>query len=123
MTGMSRTTPPQDCSIVCATRRSASPKAEAVTLAFVARHCGPQASPLCGNTVWQDRRFLMRHMPTLNAYLHYRIIDVSSVKELARRWRPELLAGVRKKNAHRAMADIRESIAELRHYRELFFRV
>ena len=98
-------------------------EAEAVTLAFVARHCVSKASPLCGNTVWQDRRFLMRHMPTLNDYLHYRIIDVSSVKELARRWRPEILAGVRKKNVHRAMEDIRESIAELRHYRELFFRV
>ena len=96
-------------------------EAEAVTLAFVASHTKRHASPLCGNTVWQDRQFLMRHMPTLNDHLHYRIVDVSTVKELARRWRPDLFAAVKKKNAHRAMADIRESIAELRHYRDSFF--
>ena len=98
-------------------------EAEAVTLAFVARHVAAKTSPLCGNTVWQDRRFLMRYMPTLNDYLHYRIIDVSTVKELARRWRPESAAGVQKTSSHRAMADIRESVAELKHYRESFFIV
>ena len=98
-------------------------EAEAVTLAFVAQHVRAGGSPLCGNTVWQDRRFLMRHMPTLNEYLHYRIIDVSTVKELARRWRPESVAGIQKTGSHRAMADIRESVAELKHYRESFFNV
>ena len=99
-------------------------EAEAVTLAFVKRHCEPQQAPLAGNSVWQDRRFLAKHMPTLNAYLHYRIVDVSTVKELARRWKPELVEGAtafKKRNAHRALDDIRESIAELRHYREHLF--
>ena len=98
-------------------------EAEAVTLAFVASHVAAQASPLCGNSVWQDRRFLVRYMPTLNDHLHYRNIDVSTVKELARRWRPDVLAGVEKIGAHRALDDIGESVAELRHYRELFFNV
>ena len=78
-------------------------EAEAVTLAFVEQHCAAQTAPLCGNSVWQDRRFLVRQMPALNAYLHYRIVDVSTVKELARRWRPQLLDGFKKKNAHRAL--------------------
>ena len=95
-------------------------EAEAATLAFVERHCASQTAPLCGNSIWQDRRFLARHMPTLNDYLHYRIVDVSTVKELARRWRPALVAGLRKRGTHRALDDIRESIAELRHYRENF---
>ena len=97
-------------------------EAEAVTLAFVERHCAPATAPLCGNSVWQDRRFLARHMPVLNEYLHYRIVDVSTVKELARRWRPALVDGFEKKSAHRALDDIRESIAELRYYRDHFFR-
>ena len=97
-------------------------EAEAVTLAFVERLCAPASAPLCGNSVWQDRRFLARHMPALNEYLHYRIVDVSTVKELARRWRPELVDGFEKKNTHRALDDIRESIAELRHYRQHFFQ-
>ena len=97
-------------------------EAEAVTLAFVERLCSPASAPLCGNSVWQDRRFLARHMPALNEYLHYRIVDVSTVKELARRWRPELVDGFEKKNTHRALDDIRESIAELRHYRQHFFQ-
>ncbi len=98
-------------------------EAEAVTLAFVEQHCAAQTAPLCGNSVWQDRRFLVRQMPALNAYLHYRIVDVSTVKELARRWRPQLLDGFKKKNAHRALDDIRESIAELKFYRERFFKL
>jgi len=96
-------------------------EAEAVTLAFLERHVEPRKAPLCGNTIWQDRRFLVRYMPTLEAHLHYRNIDVSSIKELARRWKPGLLGGFSKKNAHTALADIRESIAELRYYREHFF--
>ena len=98
-------------------------EAEAVTLAFVRRHCAPQTAPLAGNSVWQDRRFLARLMPTLDAYLHYRLVDVSTIKELARRWRPALVDGFKKRNTHRALDDIHESIAELRHYRQFFFSV
>lgn len=98
-------------------------EAEAATLAFLERHVEPNNAPLCGNSVWQDRRFLSRYMPTLQNYLHYRIIDVSTVKELAGRWRPELMAGFSKKNAHTALADIQESIEELKYYREHFMRL
>ena len=98
-------------------------EAEAVTLAFLERHTEPRQAPLCGNTIWQDRRFLVRYMPTLERHLHYRMIDVSSVKELARRWQPDLLKGFTKQNQHLALADIRESIDELRYYRENFFRL
>jgi len=98
-------------------------EAEAVTLAFIERHVEKGQAPLCGNTIWQDRRFLVRYMPRLESYLHYRMIDVSTVKELARRWRPELLAGFSKESQHLALADIRESIAELAYYRARFFNV
>ena len=98
-------------------------EAEAATLAFIEQHAERNTAPLCGNSIWQDRRFLARHMPTLEAYLHYRIIDVSSLKELARRWRPELLGELTKKNAHTALADIRESIDELRFYRDRFLKL
>ena len=97
--------------------------AEAQTLAFLHRHCAAGASPLCGNSIGQDRRFLHRYMPRLEAYFHYRNIDVSTIKELARRWRPELLAGVRKNDRHLALDDVRESIAELRYYKQQFFRL
>jgi oligoribonuclease len=96
-------------------------EAEARTLAFIERYVEKNTAPLCGNSIWQDRRFLSRYMPTLEGYLHYRIIDVSSVKELVRRWRPELV--FEKQNAHTALADIRESIAELVHYREHFLKL
>jgi oligoribonuclease len=96
-------------------------EAEAQTLAFLEQHVEVNQAPLCGNTIWQDRRFLSRYMPTLEGFLHYRLIDVSSVKELAKRWRPDIASGVVKKNEHTALADIRESIEELRHYREHFF--
>lgn len=98
-------------------------EAEAVTLAFLERHTEKGQSPLCGNTIWQDRRFLARYMPTLESHLHYRMIDVSAVKELARRWRPDLVASFTKRNEHLALADIRESIDELRFYRERFFKL
>ena len=98
-------------------------EAEAVTLAFLERHVERGASPLCGNSVWQDRRFLARQMPALDAYLHYRIVDVSTVKELARRWRPDAYESFVKKGSHRALDDIRESIAELAHYRQTFLRL
>jgi oligoribonuclease len=96
-------------------------EAERLTLEFVAAHTGPRQSPLCGNTIWQDRRFLVRHMPGLEAHLHYRLVDVSTIKELVRRWYPELKAPP-KAESHRALDDIRESIAELRFYREHVFR-
>jgi oligoribonuclease len=96
-------------------------EAEARTLEFIAQHTSPKASPLCGNTIWQDRRFLVRHMPTLDAHLHYRLVDVSTLKELCKRWYPQLRAPV-KSEAHRALDDIRESIAELRFYREQVFK-
>lgn len=96
-------------------------EAEALSLDFIRAHCPPGRSPLCGNSIGHDRRFLLRHMPQLAAYLHYRSIDVSSVKELARRWYPDT-APPRKGETHRALDDIRESIAELRHYRATIFR-
>jgi oligoribonuclease len=98
-------------------------EAQAQTLAFIESHVAPNASPLCGNTIWQDRRFLTRYMPVLEDYLHYRNIDVSSLKELVARWRPELLGGFSKSNQHTALADIRESIEELKYYREHFIRL
>ena len=97
-------------------------EAEAQTLAFVERYVGEGESPLCGNSIWQDRRFLAKYMPTLEGYLYYRNIDVSSVKELARLWRPDLAARVVKSNTHVALKDIRESIDELRFYRRHFLR-
>lgn len=97
-------------------------EAESKTLQFIKAHVGEKTAPLCGNTVWQDRRFLFRHMPTLEAYLHYRIIDVSTLKELARRWQPAIASGFRKQGAHTALADIRESLDELRYYRSTFLR-
>ena len=96
-------------------------EAQALTLAFVQRYAERHVAPLCGNTVWQDRRFLKRYMPILEDWLHYRIVDVSTVKELARRWKPELLDRFKKRNTHRALADIRESVAELKYYRDAFF--
>ena len=81
-----------------------------------------RTAPLCGNTVHQDRRFMARYMAAFDAYLHYRIVDVSTLKELAKRWYPEVLAGVTKEGKHEALADVYESIAELRHYREHWLR-
>ena len=96
-------------------------EAERQTLEFVKEYCDERKSPLCGNTIGQDRRFLRRYMPELHGYLHYRSIDVSSVKEIARRWYPEV-PNLAKSGGHRAMDDIRESVAELAHYREHVFR-
>ena len=79
-----------------------------------------RVAPLCGNTVHQDRRFMARYMPAFDAYLHYRIIDVSTLKELAKRWNPKVLQGVAKEGRHEALADVHESIEELRHYRREF---
>jgi oligoribonuclease len=97
--------------------------AEGLTLDFVERHCVKRTAPLCGNSIHQDRRFLYRYMPRLDTYLHYRNIDVSTVKELVRRWYPSgAPEPPEKKHTHLALDDIRESIEELRFYRQHFFR-
>ena len=98
-------------------------EAEAGTLEFLARHVPAGASPMCGNSICQDRRFLARSMPALERFFHYRNLDVSSVKEIARRWHPAVLAGFSKQSSHLALDDIRDSIAELKHYRATFFRL
>lgn len=92
-------------------------------LEFLAAHVPIRTSPMCGNSVCQDRRFLARYMPRLEAYFHYRNLDVSTLKELVRRWRPDLTKGLVKKGRHEALADIYESIDELKYYREHFLRV
>lgn len=97
--------------------------AEQRMLAFLAEHVPAKASPLCGNSICQDRRFLARWMPRLEAHFHYRNLDVSTLKELARRWRPELAKGLAKQGRHEALADIYESIGELRYYRDNFLRL
>lgn len=97
--------------------------AEEATLDFLSRYCEKGNSPMCGNSVCQDRRFLARYMPALETFFHYRNLDVSSIKELARRWRPDLIQGLNKENKHRALDDILESIEELRYYREHFFKL
>ncbi len=97
-------------------------RAEAETLAFLREWVPAGVSPMCGNSICQDRRFLARLMPELEAFFHYRNLDVSTLKELARRWSPELAAGFSKQGSHLAMDDIRESIAELAYYREHFIR-
>lgn len=96
--------------------------AELQTLTFLAEYVPPNTSPMCGNSICQDRRFLARLMPQLEAYFHYRNLDVSTLKELARRWKPEIMTGFNKTGAHLALDDIRESVAELRYYREHFFK-
>jgi len=98
-------------------------QAEAETIAFLEQWVPKGKSPICGNSICQDRRFLVRGMPQLEAYFHYRNLDVSTVKELARRWRPDVLAGVKKTSAHLAMDDIKDSIEELKHYRATFFNM
>jgi oligoribonuclease len=95
-------------------------RAEQETLAFLSRHCKAGESPLCGNSVWQDRRFLVRYMPELEGFLHYRNVDVSSIKELVQRWYPSAPPYEKNKD-HLALGDIRESVKELRYYREKFF--
>lgn len=97
--------------------------AEEQTLAFLRQYVTPGSSPMCGNSIHQDRRFLEREMPALWSFFHYRNLDVSSVKELAKRWNPGALAGFSKRNVHLAMDDIKESVAELAHYRNTFLRV
>ncbi len=96
-------------------------QAAQVTLEFLQQHCAPGSAPLCGNSVWKDKQFLERYMPEVTRHLHYRLVDVSTIKELARRWYPAAGAAPKKKERHRALEDIRESIEELRFYRDRFF--
>lgn len=97
--------------------------AQAQTIAFLSQWVPAGKSPLCGNTIGQDRRFMVKYMPELEAYCHYRSIDVSTIKELATRWQPDVLKGFNKKGLHLALADIQESIAELQYYRMHVFKI
>ena len=98
-------------------------EAEEQLIDFMRRYVPKGASPMCGNTIGQDRRFLVKYMPRLEGWFHYRSIDVSTLKELARRWRPEVFAAFKKQQAHTALADVHESIDELAHYRTHFLRM
>ncbi|WP_299494906.1 oligoribonuclease [uncultured Shewanella sp.] len=93
------------------------------TIAFLSEYVPSGVSPMCGNSIGQDRRFLNRYMPELEKYFHYRNIDVSTIKELVNRWEPSVMKGLTKKNAHQALLDIQESIAELQFYREKVFKI
>jgi len=106
-------------------RESKTTTAEAAreTLDFIQKYVPAGKSPMCGNTICQDRRFMYRLMPELEAYFHYRNLDVSTLKELARRWSPEVYKGFSKESSHLAMDDIRDSINELKHYREHFIQL
>ena len=97
-------------------------EAEQQIIDFIKTYVSKGASPLCGNTIGQDRRFLVKYMPKLESWLHYRNLDVSTLKELARRWRPEVFAAFKKRQAHTALADVHESIDELIHYRTHFLK-
>jgi oligoribonuclease len=98
-------------------------QAEDALLEFLSRYVPKGGSPLCGNTIGQDRRFLVKYMPRLEAFFHYRSLDASTLKELARRWRPEVYNSFKKQQAHTALADVHESIEELAHYRQHFLRM
>ena len=98
-------------------------EAEAAILAFLAQYVPKGSAPMCGNTIGQDRRFLVKYMPKLEAFFHYRSLDVSTLKELARRWKPEAYTSFKKRQLHTALADVHESIDELAHYREHFLKV
>ncbi|MDE2038545.1 MAG: oligoribonuclease [Elusimicrobia bacterium] len=106
----------------CRSSAATMAEAQAATLAFIARWCPERKAPLCGNTIGQDRRFLVKYMPLLHDYFHYRSIDVSTVKELVARWYPAQKYVYTKSKQHEALADIRESIAELTHYRRAVFK-
>jgi oligoribonuclease len=96
---------------------------EAELIAFLAQYSPASTSPMCGNSICQDRRFLARHMPKLEAFFHYRNLDVSTLKELAKRWKPGIMAGFAKHGKHEALADIHESIEELKYYKEKFLNL
>jgi len=92
------------------------------TIEFLDKYSSKNASPMCGNSICQDRRFMANYMPELEEYFHYRNLDVSTIKELARRWKPDILAGLTKQGAHQAMEDIKDSVNELKYYREHFIK-
>ena len=96
---------------------------ETEALAFLKRHVPQNTTPMCGNSIGQDRRFMMRYMPELEAWFHYRNLDVSTIKELCKRWKPAIAKGFEKKANHTALVDVRESIEELKYYREHFFKL
>ena len=98
-------------------------QAEQLLIEFIAKYIPRNGSPMCGNTISQDRRFLVKYMPKLEAYFHYRNLDVSTLKELAKRWRPDVYSSFRKQQKHTALADVHESIDELAHYRERFLNM
>jgi oligoribonuclease len=98
-------------------------QAEEQLLAFVSKYVSKSTSPMCGNTIGQDRRFLVKYMPKLEAWFHYRNLDVSTLKELAKRWRPDVYNSFKKAQAHTALADVNESIDELLHYRDRFLKL
>jgi oligoribonuclease len=98
-------------------------QAEADLIAFLSKYVPKNGSPLCGNTIGQDRRFLVKYMPKLEAFFHYRNLDVSTLKELSRRWRPEVYETFKKQQRHTALADVHESIDEMAHYREHFLKL
>ena len=97
-------------------------EAEKQTLNFISQHCSPKGSPLCGNTIYQDRRFLIEYMPALEGYLHYRLVDVSTIKELVKRWYGPEFQAPNKKQKHKALDDILETVEELKFYREKVFK-
>ena len=97
-------------------------QAEQQTIDFISQWVPENCSPICGNTIGQDRRFLFNYMPKLEKYFHYRYLDVSTVKELAHRWKPDILKGLKKQGTHQALDDIKDSIAELAYYRQYFFK-
>lgn len=98
-------------------------QAEATLIEFVAQYVSKNASPMCGNSIGQDRRFLVKYMPRLEAFFHYRNIDVSTLKELSKRWRPQVYKSFKKQQRHTALADVHESIDELEHYRSNFLKL
>jgi oligoribonuclease len=98
-------------------------QAEVELIVFLAEYVPPKGTPMCGNSIGQDRRFLVKFMPKLEAFFHYRNLDVSTLKELAKRWKPEVLASFKKKQSHTALADVHESIDELQHYRKHFLKL
>ena len=98
-------------------------EAEAALIAFLSQYVSPGVAPMCGNSIGQDRRFLVRYMPKLEAFFHYRNLDVSTLKELAKRWKPEVHASFKKQQRHTALADVHESIDELEHYRQYFLKL
>jgi oligoribonuclease len=106
----------------CRTSKVAMSQAELRTLRFLRTFARPDSSPLCGNSIGQDRRFLIKYMPRLNAFFHYRNVDVSTIKELVRRWYPRSAYAPEKKKTHQVLDDIRESIGELRHYQRTIFK-